>query len=97
MTTRLINQIENAIDMINFLNVKTPVEQVDIADIQSDLKSALEKLQALKSYQESQDTDYDALWNERKEEIRLFKESRDAWLRTEIYTMLLKNLVIQTN
>ena len=94
MTSKIIERIEKAIASLQTLKsqVETPVERIDIADITSDLKSALEKLQALQSYQINSDTNYDELWEERKEELRAYQESRDAWIRTEIFTQILKSM-----
>lgn len=94
MTSRAIERVEKAIASLEQLqsDAPTPVERVDLADIRSDLESALEKLQALQTYQESPETDYHGLWETRKKELRDFEEVRDAWIRTEIFTQLLKPL-----
>lgn len=93
MTDRLIDRVEKTIGSLEQLHssASTPVERVDIADIASDLKKALEKLQVLQEYQMSSSTDYNALWEKRKLEIKEFERSRNAWLRTEIITNLLCN------
>lgn len=94
MTSRAIERVEKAIASLTHLESETatPVERVDLADIRSDLESALEKLEALKAYQLSPETDYDELWETRKAEIKEFERARDAWVRTEIFHMLLKPL-----
>ncbi len=94
MASQTIEKIEKAILSLSHLEnlAKTSVERVDISDIRSDLQSALEKLEALRSYQESGDTDYDNLWEERKREVQEYQKSRDAWIRTEIFSHLLLSL-----
>ena len=94
MTSRTIEQVEMAIASLECLQSEatSPVERVDLADIRSDLDSALEKLQALQTYQESTETDYDELWEQRKVELKEFEQARNAWVRTEIFSMLLKPL-----
>lgn len=96
MTSKIIDNIEKSITTLELLSesVTTPVERVDICDIIGDLKSGLEKLQALQCYQQSQDTNYDELWEERKTDINAYREARDAWIRTEIFTMLLKGTTV---
>lgn len=92
-TANAIAKVESVINTIKELNsnAETPVEQVDLADIESDLRNVLEKLEALQAYQNASDTDYSELWEVRKRELKEFAESRDAWMRTEIFTMLLKS------
>lgn len=89
-TSDTIKKVETAIQSLQQIVSNTAVERVDIADILSDLQSALEKLEALQLYQESNDTDYSQLWEQRKHEISEYQKSRDAWIRTEIFSMLLK-------
>jgi hypothetical protein len=94
MTSKIIDRLEKTLVLLEELQreVTTTVERVDVADIMSDLKTGLEKLQALKAYQSDQNTDYKILWEERKEQIRIYQESRDAWVRTEIFTQILKSM-----
>jgi len=91
MTSRAIERVEKAVAILETLQaeVTSHVERVDVADIRSDLDSALEKLQALQTYQESPDTDYSDLWETRKRELKEFEQARNAWIRTEIFTHLL--------
>ena len=95
MTSRSIEHIEMAIASICQLqtNATSPVERVDLNDIRSDLCTALEKLQALQNYQESPETNYDELWKTRKQELCDFEKDRNAWIRTQIFTKLLKDAV----
>jgi len=95
MTSRSIEHIEMAIASIHQLqnNAASSVERVDLVDIKSDLDTALEKLQVLQNYQESSGTDYDELWKTRKQELHDFEKNRDAWIRTQIFTKLLKNII----
>lgn len=91
MTSQAIDNISAVISDVQDLqrNAVNVVERVDLADIESDLRNVMEKLNTLRSYQEAKDTDYDELWSVRKEELKAFAASRDAWIRTEIFTHLL--------
>ena len=93
MTSRAIERVERAIAALNGLQGDaslTAVERVDLADIRSDLDNALEKLQALQTYQLSPETDYEQLWKEKKAELKDFERARDAWIRTEIFSQMLQ-------
>ena len=92
MTSRAIERVEKAMATIKQLEteVNEAVERVDLADIRSDLESALEKLEALQCYQLAPSTDYNELWEAKKEELKAFTETRDAWIRTEIFSLLLQ-------
>jgi Zn-finger domain-containing protein len=97
MTSKAIERVEKIIASLEGQQVSNSVERIDIADIVGTLKNALEKLEALQTYQTSEDTDYDALWEERKHEIAEYQKSRDAWIRTEIFTHLLKSMATNSN
>jgi hypothetical protein len=97
MTSRAIERVEKVIASLEVLQSEatSPVERVDLSDIRSDLDSALEKLQALQTYQESPETDYECLWETRKKELKEFEKARNAWIRTEIFSMVLQNAADQ--
>jgi len=59
-------------------NTKHFVEQVDLADVESDLENALEKLGALQTYRCNETQELE--WEERKKELARYKRDRDAWL-----------------
>lgn len=92
MATATIKKVAKALASLDALVGQTPVERVDIADIRSDLQSALEKLEALRTYQEAADTDYAELWVHKQRELQEFQQSRDAWIRTEIFSHIFKSM-----
>jgi predicted transcriptional regulator len=92
MTSKAIERVEKVIASLQSLEVTSSVERIDVADIVSCLKNALEKIEALQAYQTSEGTNYDELWEQRKKEICEYQKSREAWIRTEIFTHLLKSM-----
>jgi predicted transcriptional regulator len=96
MTSKAIERVEKVIASLESMEVNNSVERIDVADIVSSLKNALEKLEALQAYQTSEETNYTDLWEQRKQEIYEYQKSRDAWIRTEIFTHLLKSMAATT-
>lgn len=93
-TNDAIEHVQQSLSLVDALLLQAsekgqPVERVDLADIRSDLATALEKLQAVQQYQLSPQTDYAELWACKQQELLEFERARDAWVRTEIFSMLL--------
>ena len=71
--------------------VQTTVEKIDINDILSDVENAIEKFDALQTYQQDNTTNYDLLCKTRLEEIKEYENAKQAFIRSQIWSLLLKN------
>lgn len=87
----ILNKCENILADIQLLKEASDkaVESCDLQFVEGNIKNAIQELTNIKEYMNAPNTNFITLWEQRQIELQQIKESQEAWIRTEIWKLLL--------
>ena len=87
--TEIKKQVEKLNDFIQTRkrSARSQVEYFDFREISRQLSDVLNSLDEIEMYQRNPNTDYNELWEKRKQDQRDTLAAQQSWIQTEIFRM----------